>query len=211
MRVRLRASKGSKSAGSGVDPTEKVEVVDETAELWEEFGGTLKRFIARRVRNEHDAEDLLQEVFLRAHVAFYKVEDKGRARPWLYRIAANVVADHYRSKRVAIPPVVPHERAEDATDLENLNGEVLPCLVSAIGELPDGYRSALTLADLEGRTQKEVAEELGLSLSGTKSRIQRARSKLKAALLSCCYFELDRLGNVLGYRPKNGTCRYCSC
>jgi RNA polymerase sigma-70 factor, ECF subfamily len=211
MRVPLRASKGSKSAGSGIDPTEKVEVVDETAELWEEFGGTLKRFIARRVRNEHDAEDLLQEVFLRAHVAFYKVEDKGRARPWLYRIAANVVADHYRSKRVAIPPVVPHERAEDATDLENLNREVLPCLVSAIGELPDGYRSALTLADLEGRTQKEVAEELGLSLSGTKSRIQRARSKLKAALLSCCYFELDRLGNVLGYRPKNGTCRYCSC
>lgn len=186
-------------------------MVDETAELWEEFGGTLKRFIARRVRNEHDAEDLLQEVFLRAHVAFYKVEDKGRARPWLYRIAANVVADHYRSKRVAIPPVVPHERAEDAADLENLNGEVLPCLVSAIGELPDGYRSALTLADLEGRTQKEVAEELGLSLSGAKSRIQRARSKLKAALLSCCHFELDRLGNVLGYRPKNGTCRYCSC
>jgi RNA polymerase sigma-70 factor, ECF subfamily len=211
MRVPLRASKGSKSAGSGVDPTEKVEVVDETAELWEEFGGTLKRFIARRVRNEHDAEDLLQEVFLRAHVAFYKVEDKGRARPWLYRIAANVIADHYRSKRVAIPPVVPHERAEDAADLENLNREVLPCLVSAIGELPDGYRSALTLADLEGRTQKEVAEELGLSLSGTKSRIQRARSKLKAALLSCCYFELDRLGNVLGYRPKNGTCRYYSC
>ena len=207
----MRASKGSKSAGSGVDPTEKVEMVDETAELWEEFGGTLKRFIARRIRNEHDAEDLLQEVFLRAHVAFYKVEDKGRARPWLYRIAANVVADHYRSKRVAIPPVVPHERAEDAADLENLNGEVLPCLVSAIGELPDGYRSALTLADLEGRTQKEVAEELGLSLSGTKSRIQRARSKLKAALLSCCYFELDRLGNVLGYRPKNETCRYCSC
>jgi len=211
MRVPLRASKGSKSAGSGVAPTEKAEVVDETAELWEEFGGTLKRFIARRLRNEHDAEDLLQEVFLRAHVAFYKVEDKGRARPWLYRIAANVVADHYRSKRVAIPPVVPHERAEDAADLENLNGEVLPCLVSAIGELPDGYRSALTLADLEGRTQKEVAEELGLSLSGAKSRIQRARSKLKAALLSCCYFELDRLGNVLGYRPKNGTCRYCSC
>ena len=208
----MRASKGSKSAGSGVDPTEKVEVVDETAELWEEFGGTLKRFIARRVRNEHDVEDLLQEVFLRAHVAFYKVEDKGRARPWLYRIAANVVADHYRNKRVAVLPVVPHEPpAEDAADLENLNGEVIPCLVSAIGELPDRYRSALTLADLEGRRQKEVADELGLSLSGAKSRIQRARRKLKAGLLSCCHFELDRLGNVLGYRPKNGTCRYCSC
>jgi RNA polymerase sigma-70 factor, ECF subfamily len=186
-------------------------VVDETAELWEEFGGTLKRFIARRVRNEHDAEDLLQEVFLRAHIAFYKVKDKGRARPWLYRIAANVVADHYRNKRVAIPPVAPHEPAEDAADLENLNGEILPCLVSAIGELPDGYRSALTLADLEGRRQKEVADELGLSLSGAKSRIQRARRKLKAALLSCCHFELDRLGNVLGYRPKYGTCRYWSC
>jgi RNA polymerase sigma-70 factor (ECF subfamily) len=103
------------------------------------------------------------------------------------------------------------ELAEDETAPGNLNEEILPCLVSAIDELPEGYRRALTQADLEGRTQKEVAGELGLSLSGAKSRVQRARRKLKAALLSCCHFELDRLGNVLDYLPRGKAYHYCSC
>jgi RNA polymerase sigma-70 factor (ECF subfamily) len=181
-----------------------------TGELWEEFGGTLERFIARRVGNEHDAQDLLQEVFLRVHVALDKVEDRDLLRPWIYRIAANAVADYYRGKRPSVRPLARYEPAEDASGRGNLNEEVLPCLRPAIEELPDGYRRALTLADLEGRTQREVAEELGLTLSGAKSRVQRARKKLRANLLSCCHFKLDRLGNVLDYRPKNTACRYCA-
>ena len=77
--------------------------------------------------------------------------------------------------------------------------------------LPEGYRHALILADLEGLPQREVAEELGLSLSGAKSRIQRARKKLKANLLSCCRLDLNRLGNVLNWQPKGRVCRHCSC
>ena len=168
-----------------------------------------------RVGNHQDAEDLLQDVFLRAHVALGGVEDKGRVRPWLYRIAANAIVDYHRRKRLptrpALPGGIPDELAVDETGPENLNGEVLSCLPSAIRELPEKYRHALTLADLEDRTQKEVAEELGISLSGAKSRVQRARKKLKAILQSCCRFELDRLGNILGYTPRGETCRHCSC
>lgn len=174
----------------------------ETGELWEEFGEPLGRFIAKRVGNAHDAEDLLQEVFLRAHVAFRDLEDRDRARPWLYRIAANAVADHHRGKRATAPASPSHEPGEDRPAPENLNEEVLPCLLSLVDELPDGYRRALTLVDLEGRPQKEAADELGLSLSGAKSRVQRARKKLRASLLSCCRFDLDRFGNVLDWRPK---------
>jgi RNA polymerase sigma-70 factor, ECF subfamily len=186
-------------------------VASQIDELWEEFSVPLKRFIARRVRDEHDAEDLLQEVFLRAHVAVHDVRDRDRVRPWLYRLAANAVADHYRERRLAARPVVPDELAEDAPGPDNANGEVLRCLGPLIDGLPQGYRRALVLADLEGRPQKEVAEELGLSLSGAKSRVQRARKKLRATLLSCCRFELDRLGNVLDWQPKGRACRYRSC
>ena len=182
-----------------------------TDELWAEFGSPLRRFIARRVRDERDAEDLLQEVFLRAHVAARGVRDPDRMRPWLYRVAANAVADHYRERRLADVPLSADDLAEDAPWSDNANGEVARCLVPIIDELPEGYRRALVLADLEGRPQKEVAEELGLSLSGAKSRVQRARKKLRASLLSCCRFDLDRLGNVLNWRPRGTSCRHCSC
>jgi RNA polymerase sigma-70 factor (ECF subfamily) len=186
-------------------------LASETGKLWEEFGVPLRRFIARRVRNEHDAEDLLQEVFLRAHVALHRVEDRDRVRPWLYRIATNATADYYRNRGPAVWNGPLHELAEDDAGPENLNEEVLVCLEPLVDELPDKYRRALVLADLEGWTQKEVAVELGLSLSGVKSRVQRARKKLRAALLSCCHFELDRLGNILDWQPNGETCRNCSC
>jgi RNA polymerase sigma-70 factor (ECF subfamily) len=181
-------------------------------ELWVDFGIPLKRFIAKRVRDERDAEDLLQEVFLRAHVSVRDVRDPDRVRPWLYRIAANAVADHHRERRAVALATLPLDTpAEDETQPENLNGEVAACLGTVIDELPEGYCRALVLADLERRPQKDVAEELGLSPSGAKSRVQRARRKLRAALLSCCRFDLDRLGNVLGWRPKGKACRHCSC
>ena len=182
-----------------------------TDELWTAFSGSLKRFIARRVRDEHDAEDLLQEVFLRAHVSVHDVRDPNRVRPWLYRVAANAIADYYRERRSADLPLTEDELAEDAPGFDNANGDVARCLGPAIGELPEAYRRALILADLEGRSQKEVADELGLSLSGAKSRIQRARKKLKATLLSCCHLDLDRFGNVLHWHPKGRVCCHCSC
>ena len=195
----------------GTSPMGRTRTSARTDELWAEFGGPLKRFIARRVRDERDTEDLLQEVFLRAHVAARGIRDPGRVRPWLYRIAANAIADHYRERGLPDLPLKPDELAEEIPGADNVNSKVARCLVPIIDELPEGYRRALVLADLEGRPQKEVAEELGLSLSGAKSRVQRARKKLKATLLSCCRFDLDRLGNVLDWRPKGGSCRHCSC
>ena len=188
--------------------------------LWEEFGGQLERFVLRVIRDPHDAEDVLQEVFLKAHVALTVggFDDRGTTRAWLYRIAGNAVADHHRRGRLAPLPQgadanVAYEEAgeEGLFGPENANGDIVSCLGPMIDGLPDGHRRALVLADLEGKTQKEVSEELGLSLSGAKSRVQRARRKLRANLTSCCRLELDRLGNVLDYRPKGAACRYCSC
>ncbi|HEY6582450.1 MAG TPA: sigma factor, partial [Rubrobacter sp.] len=68
------------------------QTVADAGELWKEFAGPLERFIARRVGNAEDAKDLLQDDFLRAHVALDGVEDKRRVRPWLYRIASNAIA-----------------------------------------------------------------------------------------------------------------------
>ena len=88
--------------------------------------------------------------------------------------------------------------------------EVVACLKPMIDDLPEKYRQAIVLTEYENLTQKEMSQKLGLSLSGAKSRVQRAREKLKGTLLACCHFEFDRLGNILDYQVKDQTCRYCS-
>lgn len=190
----------------------KAGTASEIREVWEEHAGPLGRFIARRVKNPHDAEDIVQEVFLKTHAALAGERRPERLKPWLYRVAENAIADHHRGRaRAALPLATDQdEPAEEAAETENINGEVISCLRPMIEELPEGYRRALVLADLEGKKGREVAEELGLSVPGSKSRVQRARRKLKATLLSCCRLELDRVGNVLDYeRKEKARCYSC--
>jgi RNA polymerase sigma-70 factor (ECF subfamily) len=72
-----------------------------------------------------------------------------------------------------------------------------------IHSLPEPYREAVVLTDLEGLTQKELAGRLSISLSGAKSRVQRGRQKLKEMLLDCCRFEFDRRGGVVDCEPRS--------
>lgn len=186
----------------------------EVRKVWEEHAGPLRRFIARRVKDPHDTEDVLQEVFLKAHAALAGGRRPGLLKPWLYRVAENVVADYYRKRfraaETSLHAAEQDEPAAEAAEPENLNADVVSCLRPMIEKLPEGYRRALVLADLEGKKGREVAGELGLSVPGAKSRVQRARRKLKATLLSCCRLELDRVGNVLECERKEKA-RSCFC
>jgi RNA polymerase sigma-70 factor (ECF subfamily) len=80
--------------------------------------------------------------------------------------------------------------------------EAAACLGALLDELPESDRQALSLTIREGLQQKELAARLGLSVSGAKSRVQRARSRLKALFLACCEVEFDRRGNLLNYRVR---------
>jgi hypothetical protein len=73
--------------------------------------------------------------------------------------------------------------------------ELLPCVAAMMDALPDAYREALRLTEYEGLSQKELSERLGISFSGAKSRVQRARAKLKQELLACCHFQFDQAGS----------------
>lgn len=86
----------------------------------------------------------------------------------------------------------------------NYNEEVGDCLREMVQSLPSTYRKAMEMAEVEGVTQREVSERLGISLSGAKSRVQRGREKLKELLLDCCHVELDRRSNVTEYERRAG-------
>jgi RNA polymerase sigma-70 factor (ECF subfamily) len=75
-----------------------------------------------------------------------------------------------------------------------------------IGELPDPYREAVQLVEVDGMSQKDAADRLGLSVSGAKSRVQRGRERLRRMLAKCCHVELDRRGNAVDYKARSGCC-----
>jgi len=78
-----------------------------------------------------------------------------------------------------------------------------------IENLPDKYKEAILLTELNQLTHKELGESLGISLSGAKSRVQRARKMLKEMLTSCCSLEFDVMGNIIDYKHNMSKCKYC--
>lgn len=178
--------------------------------LWQVFHDRLYRFIQQRVKNPADADDILQDVFLRIHHRLSTVRNRDRLVSWIFQIARHAVIDHYRSsskrwdvateREIELAANPWFEEEADAT----LNQELATCLHSMLKALPSTYQEALRLVELEGMTQKAAAERLGLSSSGAKSRVQRGRQQLKAMLMECCEIERDRLGNVLDYQLKRG-------
>ncbi|MFN0200337.1 MAG: sigma factor-like helix-turn-helix DNA-binding protein, partial [Bacteroidia bacterium] len=77
-------------------------------------------------------------------------------------------------------------------------------------KIPYKYAEALILTDIKGLSQQELADKLGISLSGAKSRVQRGREKLKEMLMECCIFEFDARGQVVNYEPKKNACETCA-
>jgi RNA polymerase sigma-70 factor, ECF subfamily len=173
--------------------------------VYEAFHADLRRFVLARVADPGTADDVLQEVYLRIHTHIDSVRDCARLQAWVYQIARNAIIDYYRSRRPAaeLPASLPLTEDPCENDVEC---ELTESLASMVNDLPVKYRQALSLTLYEELTQQEVADRLGISLSGAKSRVQRAREKLKDILLDCCHFEFDRYGAVLDYQE-----RCCCC
>lgn len=174
------------------------------ATAWQAHRNALYRFVLQRVRDERAAEDIVQEVLVKAYTSQETLKEPSKLRPWLYQITRNTIIDYFRSQRpsVTIPDELVHEDTREADN--RAQRELARCLVPLLDELPKPYRQALRLAEFEGITQREVASRLGLSLSGAKSRVQRGRKMLREVLLKCCRVELDRRGGVLDYDVRDG-------
>lgn len=176
-----------------------------TQKIWNEFGDRLRAYIAGRVGNTDDANDVLQDVFLKIHSRLDQLDDESRVAPWVYRIAQNAVTDFYRKR--ARQQTVP-EVDVAAPDPEDGGVNLDAWLRGAIQELPETYREAIQLSEIEGLTQKAVAERLGLSLSGAKSRVQRGRKLIKEMLVACCHIALDTRGRIINIERRSD-CKYC--
>ena len=184
--------------------------------LVRDCGPMLERLALRMLGQPADAEDVTQDVLLRLHQRSAELRDAERAEAWVFAIARHAIADYYRAK--SRQPSI-EETTEELADPEvaglpgfasfegdhSIHEEVLSWLRPLVDGLPDKYREALLLADFEHLPQKNVAERLGLSLSGAKSRVQRARTMLGELLGLCCDVELGSDGKAVDFK------RNCDC
>jgi RNA polymerase sigma-70 factor (ECF subfamily) len=182
-----------------------------TENVWAQFNSRLRGFIARRVKGETDVEDILQDAFAKIHAGLGGLKESERLEAWLFQVARRAILDHFRrrsGKRRSAQ--LPEDLAEPKPE-GDLTAEVASWLAPMLTLLPDEDRDVLRLADLEGLSQKDLAARLGLSLTAAKSRVQRARQRLRNAVLDCCSIELDRRGNAIDYARKRSDCGPCSC
>jgi RNA polymerase sigma-70 factor, ECF subfamily len=179
---------------------------DHLEKLWKEYCCRLFAFIRGKVGDESEAEDILQEVFLRIHQGLCCRDEVTRMESWIYRVTRNLIVDHYRRRKPAAELPDTLVATEELPEDEDPRVRLAFSLRETIDELPQPYRDALLLTEYEGLSQQALAEKAGISLSGAKSRVQRAREKLRDLLLACCHFELDRQGRIIDYYE-----RCCCC
>jgi RNA polymerase sigma-70 factor (ECF subfamily) len=183
----------------------------ELEHLWRESSARLRAWFERETGDAHEAEDLVQETFVRVHERLETLLDAGSVRAWVGTIARNVLVDHRRrTTRAEDGPGV--ERAPVPEEEPSLDATVAGWLEDFLAELEPADAAALRRVDLEGRTQAELAAAEGLSLAGAKSRVQRARARLRARLEACCSFAFDARGGIVDYaRRRRADCAPEGC
>jgi RNA polymerase sigma-70 factor (ECF subfamily) len=176
------------------------------SQLLETHRGAIYRYVRGVVADSVEAEDLTQEVFLRAYRKYHSLQDQTKVAPWLYRIAANICNDRfrhpsYRNRPQSLESDVESDCGADRLDHEAAQvpslhevaeqNEMSACVQEHVTDLPESYRTVIHLHDVEGLTNPEIAERLGLTVATVKIRLHRARKKLGASLGEGCSFSRD--------------------
>jgi len=172
---------------------------------WKELERHLRPYLARRVASAADIDDLLQDIFIRLHQGLATLHDEERFGGWVYRVANSAIVDKAR-KRARSPQVEARDDVEASATVEDaaqqLHSDLGECVALFVGRLPSPYREAVTLTELEGLSQKDAAEMLGISCSGMKSRVQRGREKIRHMFEECCQISVDCRGRVIECEPR---------
>lgn len=168
---------------------------------WRAHGEELRGFLVRRSGDLHTADDLLQELFLkslRQGTGFCKIDNP---RAWLFQVARHALIDHVRLAK-------PHiELADDLVapeETERAPVEALDaCLLLNLSEMSAEDHEIIKQCDLLGVKQQAFADQHSLTLTATKSRLLRARQRLREALMRNCQVRFDEIGQVCCHIPRD--------
>ena len=172
-------------------------------DLYQTYHAGILRYLQRFV-SESQAEDLTQEAFVKASNGLKGFRDEASPKTWLYRIATNTLRDYLRSKGHRNDAVCDSiteqelERCGNSVQIETsiegsaIRTEMNCCIQEFIHKLPENYSAVLVLSDLEGHSNKEIADTLELTPGDVKIRLHRARARLKVELSKGCDFSHNK-------------------
>jgi len=174
---------------------------------WLEYNKQLLDYIRAKVDTYEDAEDILNDVFTTLVTVVSVNPPPGNIGPWLYHVTKNRIVDYYRSKRRF--EQLPDELAQEYPQIDAIKS-ISKCILPMIRALPENYEQVLVLSEIEGHKYKDVATELGLTLSAVKSRILRGRKILYGSILACCEIKHSKTGKIVDYGVKpSSSCGNC--
>jgi RNA polymerase sigma-70 factor, ECF subfamily len=165
-------------------------------QLAAELSPALLRYLGRYVGDRTVGEDLLQETLIRMARGLPDFAGRSSVKTWAFTIATHVAADYFRKPERRLH-IVEMDEAADLADTDRSSDELIvvdemnACVRQVIDSLPEDYRAALVLHDLEGLTAQQIAEICTCSLATSKIRIHRGRNRLKEALQQQCEFYRD--------------------
>lgn len=187
----------------------------EITSLYNQFHRLLHNYIALRVNNKQDVEDLLQDVFVKIFLNIRKLEKGERLNSWIFSITRNSIIDYYRRNSNLknknnqlddnlLEKLTPEEEIDTTKGLAEYLKEM-------IQQLPEEYRDIIYDSEINGIKQKDLAEKYAIPYPTLRSKVQRGRAKLKSMLDQCCKIATDRRGNVLECTPHEAFRDNCDC
>lgn len=169
--------------------------------IWNNHKSHLHNFIKTKIDNDYMVNDIMQEVSIKLLDNINRKTEIKNYRNWLFQVARNTIADYYRKHK---------KHTNLVTKNTELNSESTTCVCDLSGfviqnYLPEKYGKPLYLSDIEQKPQQEIADILQLSLTATKSRIQRARKQLKELISDCIEVTYNTKGQISDFQLK----KYC--
>jgi RNA polymerase sigma-70 factor (ECF subfamily) len=166
---------------------------------WSAHAAELRGWFRHRTGNMALADDLLQDLFLKALRQGERFCELQNARAWLFEVARNLLADHLRVAHHMVE--LPEDLTEQVQDVDTVD-VLTQCLPRVLSELGADDREAIALCDLKGMAQAEFARLKGFSLSAAKSRVQRARVRLHAQMSVACQVKPGANGILNDFVPR---------
>lgn len=164
----------------------------ETQKIWRTFNDELYFFILKKVKNKDTANDIFQNTFLKIHNNLSKLKNNEKVKAWIFQIARNEIANHFNKESLYVESISENE------EVSTQAYQHICCFDNFMNELPEPYNQVIELIYVKGKKQKEVAQELNISLENVKIRIKRAKDLLKKKFHECCKFKFDKRNKLIG-------------
>ena len=171
-------------------------------DFYEELNQKVREYVKSLTADRGQIDEVTQEALLKIHKSIGTLQDQRKLTSWLKRIVYTSLIDYHRRRKKHNTEAVNETNVEENNYNEG-NEALMQCIETLLKILPDEQRELLEAVELKGISQTQYASERNIPLSTIKSRVQRAKQKIKQQIVNNCFLKLDSYGNVIDYQlPK---------